>query len=351
LKQKYILPLLLILQIIGLKLLTFFPEFIEKNYSNGIYPIISKFSRICLGWIPFSIGDVLYGILIVWTIYWFYKNRKENWKNKTLSVLSCVSVAYFVFHVLWAFNYYRVPLFEKMNIKREYSDEQLLDFTKKLIVKTNEIQFQITNDTAKKVTTLYTQNQIFDKSIVAYDKLSKQYSFFKYNVPSQKKSLFSYPLTYMGFGGYLNPFTNESQVNYMIPMYNFPSTACHEMAHQMGYASESECNFISFLTSTKEDDLYFKYSGYSYALRYCLFNWEVRNPKTFEKLIKSINPGVLKNYQESQDFWESHQTFIDTGFKIFYDNFLKLNQQKDGLESYSKFVDLMVNYYKTNNFN
>jgi hypothetical protein len=327
-------------------LLTFFPEFMEAKYSNGIYPIISKFSRTCLGWIPFSFGDIVYGILIIWVVYWFYKKRKISWKSKAIAVLSFVSVAYFVFNVLWAFNYYRVPLFEKMNIKREYSDAQLLHFTKKLIAKTNETQFQITKDTAKKVETIYTQNQIFDKSIVAYEKLSKQYSFFTYGVPSQKKSLFSYPLTYMGFGGYLNPFTNEAQVNYMVPMYSFPSTSCHEMAHQMGYASESECNFISFLSSTNEEDLYFKYSGYSYALHYCLFNWEIRNPKIFEKLLKTINPGVLKNYQESQDFWESHQTFIETGFKIFYDNFLKLNQQKDGLEGYSKFVNLMVNYYE-----
>lgn len=347
--KKYILPLFLLIQIIGLKLLTFFPEFIEKNYSNGIYPLISKFSRTCLGWIPFSIGDILYGILILWIVFWLYKNRKVNWKIKSLSVLGFISVAYFVFHVLWAFNYYRVPLFEKMTIQKEYSDAQLLDFTKKLIAKTNEIQFQITKDTAKKVVSIYTQNQIFTHSITAYDELSQQYSFFTYGVPSQKKSLFSYPLTYMGFGGYLNPFTNEAQVNAMIPMYNFPSIACHEMAHQMGYASESECNFISFLASTSNEDLYFNYSGYSFALRYCLSNWEIRNPNVLKKLLKTIHPGVLKNYHESQIFWESHQTFIETGFKIFYDNFLKLNQQKDGLDSYSKFVDLMVNYYGNRN--
>jgi hypothetical protein len=80
-----------------------------------------------------------------------------------------------------------------------------------------------------------------------------------------------------------------------------------------------------------------------------LSNWEIRNPNVLKKLLKTIHPGVLKNYHESQIFWESHQTFIETGFKIFYDNFLKLNQQKDGLDSYSKFVDLMVNYYGNRN--
>ena len=345
-KKRFTLPVLLVIQIIGLKILSLFPDFVEYYYSNGLYPYISKFSRSILGWIPFSIGDVLYGILIIYGLYWLYKNRKLNWKLKTLSVLSVLSVVYFLFHFLWAFNYHRIPLFEKMNIKTEYSDAQLLSFTKKIIAKTNQIQFQITNDTAKKIISPLTQNEIFEKSLLGYKNLSSEYSFFTYSKPSIKKSLFSYPLTYMGFGGYLNPFTNEAQVNSMIPKYGFPITACHEMAHQMGFASESECNFIGFLAVTKNDDLYFKYSGYSYALRYCLSNWEVRNPEILKQLLKTINPGILKNYQESEDFWQSHQTFIETGFKIFYDNFLKLNQQKDGLESYSKFVDLMVNYYE-----
>jgi hypothetical protein len=132
----------------------------------------------------------------------------------------------------------------------------------------------------------------------------------------------------------------------MIPMYNFPVTACHEMAHQMGFASESECNFIGFLACIKNEDLYFKYAGYSYALRYCLSNWEIRNPELLKKLLPTIHPGILKNYKESQVFWESHQTFIDTAFEIFYDNYLKWNKQEDGLDSYSKFIDLLVNYYQ-----
>jgi hypothetical protein len=118
------------------------------------------------------------------------------------------------------------------------------------------------------------------------------------------------------------------------------------MAHQMGFASESECNFIGFLASIKNEDLYFQYSGYSFALRYCLGNWQVRDEKKFNQLLKTIHPGILKNYQESEDFWKQYDTFIDKGFHVFYDNFLKLNQQKEGMDSYSKFVDLMVNYYK-----
>jgi Protein of unknown function (DUF3810) len=348
--RKYILPFFLIFQIVILQILKFFPEFVELFYSNSIYQKISNFSRFCLGKIPFSVGDCIYGILILLIFYWLWKVRK-TWKNnrKTyfLRIISCLSLFYFLFHTLWAFNYYRVPLFEKMKIEREYSDSDLLIFTKKLILKTNEIQFQITKNDSSKVVFPYSHNQTFEMDLNGYKNLSKEYPFFEYQNLSIKKSLFSLPLTYMGFGGYLNPFTNEAQVNSLMPIYNLPMTSNHEMAHQMGFGSESECNFIGFLASIKNDNLYFKYSGYSSALHYSLSNWEVRNPKVLNQLLKTINIGILKNYQESEDFWKQYETPIETGFKIFYDNFLKMNQQKDGLDSYSKFVDLMVNYYKT----
>ena len=348
-KRSYILPILLLIQIIILKIIRFFPENIERFYSNGFYIYLSKFSRIILGKIPLSIGDCLYFILILLLVKWFWTKRKSwklDWKNNLLTILSVLSVFYFFFHVLWALNYYREPLFEKMAIERDYTDADLLTFTKKLIAKTNAIQSQITKNDSLKVAFPYSQNQVFEMNQNGYQNLSREYDFFTYSHLSIKKSLFSLPLTYMGFGGYLNPFTNEAQVNYLGPMYSFPMTTNHEMAHQMGYASESECNFIGFMSSIKNDNLYFQYSGYSMALRYCLGNWQVRNEETLKQLLKTVHPGILKNYQESEDFWEKYQTPIETGFHIFYDRFLKINQQKDGMDSYSKFVNLMVNYYK-----
>ncbi|MWB96668.1 DUF3810 family protein [Flavobacterium sp. GA093] len=348
-KSKYILPLFLLFQIIILKILPFFPEFTERFYSNGLYLKISHFSRIILGRIPFSVGDCIYFILIILLIRWFWKIRKtwkRQWKDNLLKVLSGLSVFYFFFHLLWAFNYYREPLFEKMKIQREYSDMDLLVFTKKLIAKTNKIQYKITQNDSLKVVFPYSQEQAFQMNLNGYENLAKEHPYFEYQYLSTKKSLFSLPLTYMGFGGYLNPFTNEAQVNDLLPMYNFPLTSCHEMAHQMGYASESECNFIGVLASVKNDDLYYQYSGYSFALRYCLSIWQFKNEKIFKILKRQTHIGILKNYQESQDFWKRYDTFIDEGFHAFYDSFLKTNNQKDGMYSYSKFVDLMVNYYK-----
>ena len=345
-KRNYILPLFLLFQIIFLRFLAFFPETVERFYSNGLYVYISHFSRTLLGEIPFSIGDIIYGTTIIYCIYWFYKNQKLHWKRKLWSVLNFLSVFYFLFHLLWAFNYYRVPLFEKMNIKTEYSEADLVTFTEKLITKTNDVQLAITKNQNEKVTNPYSQDSIFSMTQNGYDNLSKIYPFFQYEIPSRKKSLFSLPLTYMGFGGYLNPFTNESQVNDKLPIYGFPNVVCHEMAHQIGYASESECNFIGFLAGIKNEDLYFQYSALSNALRYCMSNIAMKNEKQFEILKNKINLGIIANYKESDLFWKQYDTIIDKGFHAFYDQFLKTNQQEDGIDSYSKFVDLLINYYK-----
>lgn len=353
LNRKNILPFLLIIQIIILKIASFFPEWIEHTYSNGLYPYISNGLRILFGWIPFSIGDLIYFIVIFFIIRWFLRKlkkdktkKRQKWKTVSLEILSFFSIFYFLFHLLWATNYHRIPLFEKMKIQKEYSDADLLIFTKKLITKTNSIHSEIVENDSLKVTFPYSQQQVFVANLNGYKNLYKQYSFFKYENLSIKKSLMSLPLTYMGFAGYLNPFTNEAQVNDMLPMPNSPTTAAHEMAHQLGYASESEANFIGFLASIKNDNPYYQYSGYSFALKYCLRNWKIRDEKVLEQLLPTIHPGILKNYDDSQKFWEKYETFIETGFKVFYDNFLKFNQQKEGLDSYSKFVDLMVNYYK-----
>lgn len=346
-KRKYFLPVFLLFQILFVKVIAFFPEFIESFYSRGLYPLISRFSRLLLGWIPFSFGDLAYTFLILFIIRWIWINRVgffKNWKTNGLTVLSFLSVVYFLFHVLWGFNYYRKPLYEKLQIEKEYSYKQLLQLTHLLVKKTNALQKQIEKDTTKAVFYRYSESEMYALAPKGYARLSSKFPDFTYSNPSIKSSLFSLPLSYMGFGGYLNPFTNEAQVNDQKPKYTSPLTICHEMGHQTGIASESECNFIGFMAAISHDDVYFQYSAYSFALNYCLYNLELMKEGSSKSFKSLINKGVLQNFKESKTFWQQHQTPINDFFEYFYDHFLKLNQQKDGMESYSKFVGLLLNY-------
>ena len=61
---------------------------------------------------------------------------------------------------------------------------------------------------------------------------------------------------------------------------------------------------------------------------------------------KTINKGILKNYEEAREFWDSYQNPLEPLFKVSYNSFLKANNQSKGMESYNYVVALLVNYFE-----
>ena len=347
--KKLILALSIIPQYILVRLLSNYPEFIERYYSNGIYQFTSKAMRYAFGWIPFSVGDILLGLLGIYIIRWLIVNRKriiKDPKNWSIDVFCVISIVYFAFYALWGMNYYRLPVHKSLELGIDYSNEELVSVTKKLITKSNAIHYSITKNDTIKVTIPYSRKEILKMTNNGYLELAKVYPQFSYTPRSAKICVYSLPQAYMGFSGYLNPFTNEAQVNSLSPLYKLPDTAGHEAAHQIGYAAENETSFIGNLATIHNQDVYFQYSGYISALRDCLREVYIRDPKQYGKLISSVKIGIRENYQESREFSSFYENPLEPFFKKSYSTFLKANNQDKGIESYSYAVALIVNYFK-----
>lgn len=349
LSLKNAIAISLVPQVIFVKWLATKPEWIEYYYSNGIYTFISKIFRTIFGWLPFSVGDILYALLIILALRYIILNRKNirhNLLGFLRDIVMVLSIAYFTFHLLWGMNYYRQSVGAALNLDAPYSQIELAKFTNELIKKTNEIQFKITTNTSQVVEIPYSKEQIFLLTKGGYQNLVKKYPNWSYEKPSLKKSLFSTGLSYMGYSGYLNPFTNEAQVNGKMPKFRYPFVSSHEVGHQIGYSAENETNFIGYLAAANHEDIYFRYSAYSYMLGYCLREIQQNDEAVFNELYAKLNPGILKNYQEVADFWAAHENPLEPVFKSVFNSFLKANNQADGIQSYSKVVALLVNYHK-----
>lgn len=348
-KIYLILTLSLIIQWAVIQLFKIHPTIAENWYSLTIYPLASKLLRLFFGWIPISIGDLFYIALIVIFIF-SIKSVVQHFKQSKIvvlfKILAILALINLVFNMNWGYNYLRKPVTKLFAISNNvYNNDELINFTKKLINKTNEIQFKITANDSIVVFNKAKNTTIKNRAVSAIKTLKNDYPFLNYKFASVKNSLFSLPLTYMGFAGYLNPFTNEAQVNYLIPKNSLPMTTCHEIAHQTGIASESGANFVGYLATTHSTDLYFQYSGYTTALRYCLYEISQNDEQAYNSLIKTIHIGILKDFKNSDQFWKSYQNWSEKYFKLFYSNFLKFNQQKDGIKEYNKLVFLLINYY------
>ena len=315
-----------------------YPYIIENYYSNLVYNNISYFIILFFNKFQFSFGDLLY---IFIPIIFFLKLKKTNTRRKNINIcLQFLFGVYIFFNIQWGLNYHRVPLQEKLTITKNYSLNQLKKTTLYFINKTNKIHKKISENDSISVK--------FDNDLILESLLSIKNSSYNKNQklnPIIKKSLFSLPLSYMGFSGYINPFTIEAHFNTNIARLNIPTTICHEIAHQLGYSAENEANYISIEATLNSKNEYVNYSGSTFALKYLLNEMYLNDKKAYDQLIKKINVGVLKNYKEASDEWKKYKNPFEKYFKKSYDIYLKANNQTKGIRTYNLVVDLLVNKY------
>lgn len=324
------------------------PLWIEEWYSLKFYAFISPIIRYPLGFIPFSLGDLLYTLAGIMLILWLIKRIRTRFrgvKKWTVEALAVLSVVYGCFHIFWGLNYYRLPLHQALEIDHDYSTEELTSLTQRLINQSNSLHEKLEPNDSTAVVMPYNKKELFDKTVQGYVSLSVEYPELTYRNENIKPSLYSIPLTYMGFNGYLNPITGEAQVNTRIVPYKLPTTASHEIGHQLGFAKENEANFIACLATMNHPDEYFRYSGYTFALRHCMHEIYLRDPEEFERLKEKIRPGILENYREVEEFWLEHKNPFEPLFHATYNQYLIANNQADGMKSYSYVVALLVNYF------
>ena len=350
-KKQLFLALLLPIQVLLIQLAAENPAFIEKYYSNGIYPPISSFFRILLGWIPFSVGDLLlaFGLFIfIRFIFRMIKSRFRNFIPKIIHFTAVLSVIYFCFYLFWGLNYYREPLAKNLNYQqKKYTTEELKKVTEHVIRELNYYQLKITKNDTLKVENPYSQKEMYNMATNGYDNLSKDFPQLKYQYKSVKSSLMSLLQAYNGTAGYLNPLTGEAQVNDRLPKTSYPTTTCHEMAHQIGFAAENEANFVGFLAANYNDDVYFKYASYRMAFGYCISELRKRNPSASKELWLTVNKGISKDFNASYTFWQQYKNPFEPLVKKGYNAYLKANKQDKGVQSYNYVVDLFISYFNT----
>ena len=243
-------------------------------------------------------------------------------------------------------NYYRVPLHNKINLKTDYNLNQLSKTLNILVKKSNDLHSKLTAHDSIPVYVPYDLNTV--SRIIERD--FKFYEYSKKFKPKIKNSLFSNVLSFMGFSGYINPFTLEAQINMKIPKLNYITTASHEMAHQLGISNESEANYVAFFSSINNNDPFIKYAGYIFALKYCYNDLYNKNKDLATEIFSKLNIGIIKNFKEDNSFWKKYSNPIEPYLKKLYGIFLKNKGQTKGIKTYNQLVKYVVSYFESNNY-
>ncbi|UYQ95963.1 DUF3810 domain-containing protein [Chitinophaga horti] len=255
--------------------------------------------------------------------------------------MNAILSVYLVFLLFWGGNYHRKTLAQDLdlNVPEKYSRADLYLLSDTLL--------KLVNRDCAAVDSLptFSNKQLFNMAATSYLAAENKWPVLEYQHPSIKPMIFGWWMNYIGVTGYLNPFTNEAQVNTSVPAFVQPFTTCHEIAHQIGYAPEEDANFVGYLVASGSEDVRFRYAGNFEMFLYSIRHLARRDPSLTRLIWQKADPRVRKHYDDLMSFYEQFQGPIDDYSSAIYDQYLKANHQEKGIRSYSEVVGWLIAYF------
>lgn len=359
---KKIATILLIWLFIGLSgfLFRHSPAF-RAFYVTDFYPFFEKIRLYLLGWCPFSIGDILYCLAGIWLIAGivelvraliFLRKYPHAWLRLLFRGIVVSSLCYAFFLWGWAYNYHYDRTGRVFAVQpAPYKTAELKRFCCWLAGEVNKYHRALDTTGEDSIHHFLSESGIIRRIPAYYSLLAAKYPSLHYVHASIKPSMFGSLMNYAGITGYFNPFTGEAQLNTTAPPVGLPFTTCHEVAHQLGFAAEDDANFVGYLVASSAPDPHFRYSAHFEILPYVLRALSYRDTTAADSIWQQVLlPGVRKDYDVVEHFYQHFSGPVNGMLTVFYDHYLKANDQELGIKSYSHVINLLLNYFRTMQF-
>jgi hypothetical protein len=346
---------------------SFFPNGVSEYFSFGLFQYIGEGIRSISGATIVPLGEYIYLIIIILLIIklieslFLFKNKfniHSFWHdllNFGKRLFMKLVQVYVVFMLLWGLNYQKSSLAKSfhLSIDTSYSEVQLDALSLDLISQLNLIR----QDLPDSVIASLNYKQVFEHTLQEYWAIQKSYPFLQVQKPVLKKAHFPSWGDYIGYMAFYQPITGEAIIRTDVPLLTLPFTSCHELAHQMGYASEAEANFIAFVVASKTNDPVLKYSmllqmfTYSQSEQLSLIA-KTGNFEKWKQIVNRnktlLNPKVIADRKKIKDFFIQRQQLLLPASTSLYDQFLQWNKQAKGIKSYDEVLLWVIAYNKQN---
>ena len=318
--------------------------------------------RTLTGNIGIAIGEWVYLFICISLIYSFIKwvmcqngrfMQATFWVGTMVEIFNGLVKIYILFELFWGLNYQKQsPAVDfGLEVPTSYTEAQMDSLSLEFIQQMNSTR-AILPDTALKSLQL---NSVIEQTQLQYAQIYLSYPFLHYRHPSIKMAVFPSWGDYLGYTAFYQPLTGEAIIRGDLPVLTQPFTVSHEIAHQLGYASETEANFIAFVIGIESNDPLFNYSMqlqlFTYAQQAHLNSIAKRGDfKHFQKVISRnkslLNAKVLIDRKQIRDFFTRKQDMQIPGSTQLYNQFLQWNKQANGIESYNDVLLWALAYKK-----
>jgi hypothetical protein len=131
------------------------------------------------------------------------------------------------------------------------------------------------------------------------------------------------------------PFTGEALVLRDLPGIVQGKDMGHEMAHQRGFASESDANVLGTLVAARSPDLLTRYSAYSFIERQLVAALQRASPGDAREVARGRSPGVRRDLEDLSQYWESARSPVAAAATRVNDRMLRTHGVREGVGSYA----------------
>ena len=329
-------------------------------YSEKVYPALAGFFGSLTGIFPFSFMEIVIGAAVFFAVFLPVraalavkrgeKNAAAAFTPVLLKILSAGSAVFFLFVVFCGVNYYRPSFADTVGLEvRDSSVDELYALCSDLLDEANGLSMRLEH--ADDGTTLYPDSDyvMAKEARRGFEKLSDEYEFLRMGGVTfgrPKPVVFSFVMSYLQISGVYSPYTVEANVCTAGPDFLRGATMMHEQVHLRGFMIEAEANFVAYLACAGSGDPYFEYSGTSLALLYSMNALYKADPERCMELRAQYCEALDADMRAQSAYVSAHDTKIAEVSDSINDAYLKLNDQKDGVQSYGKMVDLLLAYWR-----
>ena len=267
-------------------------------------------------------------------------------------VLASASLLIMLHTGIYGLNSFAGPLSEDIHLtETEYTVTELAEATKYFRDQANLLATQIRRDPSGDVA-FPSFEEMAQQAGDGFQTLTMEKAFpvFAGSRIPVKKLGWADMYTSMGITGFTMPLTGEAAVNPNIPAVSIPFTMCHEMAHRMCIAYESDANLAAFLACNENSDVNFRYSANFMAFLYCYNALSGVGTSTANAALAEIRGGIndqLRNdWNDYVDFFAAEQKEGATNVaNKVNDAYIKGSGDDRGTQSYGAVCDLLVSWH------
>lgn len=360
-KKRYLIPLIIISVSAVLVLVCRLFKPAADLYADYIFPVISTPYAFVSGLLPISLGElmilafiliIIIGIPAMILLLIFAKSRRKQTAAVSLTAALWIFTFIFGTEALNCFSLYGCTRFsERFFTASEHDNEQLKQLYAMLIEECNTLALEVPRDENNRFRLDIDVEQECKK---AMKKAAEKYPQLKGYYPNPKPIMFSYFMSQTSTSGMYFPFSMESTYNNDMVDEIKPEVICHEYSHLKGFMQEDECNFISFIATTGSDDPQMRYSGYIGALEYVHNQIYENEIVSAYGMTDTISAEVQNDWFRflPDNYWKDNAAkeiipteTVDAVSDAAADTSMKINGVEDGIKSYTRMVDLLLDYY------